>query len=436
MDDKRHPIFEPLRLGKLTLRNRVIKSATYEGMVVNGLPSAVLKRHHVELAKGGVGMTTVAYCAVSPEGRTFANQMVMREHTVAPLRAITDAVHSEGAGAMLQLGHCGGFSKNEQLDYRGPLGPSFGFNAYGALKGRPFARAMTEADIQRTSDDFVQAARAAFEAGFDAVEVHLGHGYLLSQFLSPHRNKRTDRYGGALANRLRFPLQVMRNIRAALGPEAPVFAKLNLEDGVEGGLHIEETLAIARALEQAGTTALVLSGGLVSHSALYLLRGERPLRQMIDVERNPLQKLALGMFGPWLIPVTPFEPMFFLSLARQVRKAVKMPLVYLGGATNLDDLALACAEGFELVAMGRALIRDPQLIARFRRNETRTSRCTPCNRCIAEMDRPGGVACAQEPWQLERRDREVKQRLHLQVCSGVESPSLLDVACHLGDRSG
>lgn len=417
MDTSSHPIFEPIRLGRLALRNRVIKTATYEGMVVNGLPSASLARHHAELARGGVGMTTVAYCAVSPEGRTFSNQMVMRENTVVPLRAVTDAVHREGAAAMLQLGHCGGFSKNEELGRRGPLGPSFGFNAYGALKGMPFTRAMGDGDLARTAGDFARAARCAFEAGFDAVEVHLGHGYLLSQFLSPHRNRRRDRYGGSLENRLRFPLEVMRAVRDAVGPEAPVFAKMNLDDGVKGGLHVDGAVAVARALEDLGTTALVLSGGLVSHSAFYLLRGGRPLRQMIEVETNPLQKIAIALFGPVLVPVTPFEPMFFLPLARQVRAAVSLPLVYLGGATSLDDLARARAEGFEMVAMGRALIRDPNLVARYARGETEKSTCQPCNRCVTEMDRPGGVVCALERWQLERRAEEVARGLHRQVAS-------------------
>ncbi len=406
-------VFEPLSLGDLALRNRVIKTATYEGMVVDGMPSKALARHHVELARGGVGMTTVAYCAVSPEGRTFANQMVMRAETIKPLRAITDAVHREGAAAMLQLGHCGGFSKNEALGVRGPLGPSRDFNAYGALKGMPLARSMGLADLARTREDFVRAARCAVQAGFDAVEVHLGHGYLLSQFLSPHRNKRCDAYGGSLENRMRFPLEVMAQVREALGPRFPVFAKLNLDDGVAGGLHVDEAVHIARALEALGTTALVLSGGLVSHSALYLLRGGRPLKDMIAVESNPLQKVALALFGPFLVRSVPFERLFFLEQAKQVRAAVKMPLVYLGGAAHLADLERARSEGFEMVAMGRALLREPDLIARYRAQEASESRCTPCNRCIAEMDRPGGVVCAEEPWQLERRKREVDGRLHL-----------------------
>jgi 2,4-dienoyl-CoA reductase-like NADH-dependent reductase (Old Yellow Enzyme family) len=411
-----HPIFEPLVLGSLRLRNRIIKTATYEGMVVRGLPSRALLRHHVELAKGGVAMTTVAYCAVSPEGRTFAEQMVMGEATVRPLRVITDAVHAEGALAMLQLGHCGGFSKNEELGLRGPLGPSTGFNAYGALKGMPLTRGMNTDDLERTKGDFVRASRAAFGAGFDAIEVHLGHGYLLSQFLSPHRNKRTDGWGGSLDSRMRFPLEVVRAIRAAVGPERAVFVKMNLDDGVADGLHVDDAVQVARALESEGTTALVLSGGLVSHSALYLLRGERPLAAMVEVEANLLQKLAIAAFGPFLVKKVPFEPMFFLPMARRVRQSVKLPLVYVGGATSLEDLRRAREEGFELVAMGRALIREPDLAVRYAKGEATTSRCVPCNACITEMDRPGGVACAKEPWQLERRADEVRRRMHLAVC--------------------
>lgn len=405
-------MFTPLTLGPLRLRNRVIKTATYEGMVTGGLASEVLVRHHAELARGGVAMTTIAYCSVSPEGRTFAEQMVMSEAAVGPLRAVTDAVHREGAAAMLQLGHCGGFSKNEELGFRGPLGPSAGFNAYGALKGMPRARAMSEDDLRRTTRDFVRAARAAMEAGFDAIELHLGHGYLLSQFLSPHRNHRSDRYGGPLENRMRFPLEVVRAVHAAL-PEAPLFVKTNLDDGVAGGLELAECIEVCRALEREGVTAIVLSGGLVSHSALYLLRGARPLAEMIAVERSAMQKVALAAFGPALVKAVPFEPLFFLRQARQVRAAVTVPLVYVGGATSLADLTTLADAGFPMVAMGRALLREPDLIARYQRGEATRATCEPCNACITEMDRPGGVLCAKEPWQLERRSREVAERRHL-----------------------
>jgi 2,4-dienoyl-CoA reductase-like NADH-dependent reductase (Old Yellow Enzyme family) len=407
-------MFSPLALGALRLRNRIIKTATYEGMIASGLPTEVLVRHHTELARGGVGMTTIAYCSVSPEGRTFAEQMVMGTDSIPPLRALTDAVHREGAAAMLQLGHCGGFSKNEELGWRGPLGPSSGFNAYGALKGMPHARAMREDDLRRTEGDFVRAARAAIEAGFDAIELHLGHGYLLSQFLSPHRNHRVDAYGGSLENRMRFPLQVVRAVRAAL-PDAPIFVKTNLDDGVKGGLDVTECIEVCLALEREGVTAIVLSGGLVSHSALYLLRGGRPLAEMIEVEKSAMQKVALAAFGPALVKAVPFEPLFFLAQAKRVRAAVSLPLVYVGGATSMADLTTLSDAGFEMVAMGRALLREPDLIHRYQRGEATFATCEPCNACITEMDRPGGVLCAKEPWQLERRAREVAERRHLTI---------------------
>lgn len=408
-------VFSPYTLGDLRLRNRLIKTATYEGMVHGGRPTARLRDHHVDLARGGIGMTTIAYCAVSPEGRTFANQLVMDDDNIARLRGLTDAVHREGAAASLQLGHCGGFSKNEELGRKGPLGPSRVFNAYGALKGMPLARAMTAADIARTTEDFVRSVQGAREAGFDAVEVHLGHGYLLSQFLSPHRNKRTDAYGGSLENRARFPLEVVRAIRAAVPASFPVLVKLNLDDGVDAGLHVDECVTVARWLEEAGASALVLSGGLVSHSALYLLRGERPLRAMVEVETNPLQKVAIALFGPFLVPTIPFEPLFFLEMARKVRAAVRMPLVYVGGAKDLPELEQVTAEGFELIALGRGLVHDPMLPERYRRGERVASGCSPCNACITEMDRPGGLVCARSEAQLARRSEEVARGYHLEL---------------------
>jgi 2,4-dienoyl-CoA reductase-like NADH-dependent reductase (Old Yellow Enzyme family) len=202
-------------------------------------------------------------------------------------------------------------------------------------------------------------------------------------------------------------------VRAALGPDFPVLAKMNLDDGVPHGLHIDEAVECARQIEARGATGLVLSGGLVSHSALYLLRGERPLQAMIEVEPSRLQKVALRLFGPRLIREVPFDPMFFLPLARQVRAAVRLPLVLLGGITALDHLTAAMNEGFDFVAMGRALIHDPALIQKMERGETAASGCVPCNACITEMDRPGGVCCARVPSQLERRAAEVARGDHV-----------------------
>jgi 2,4-dienoyl-CoA reductase-like NADH-dependent reductase (Old Yellow Enzyme family) len=390
---ERMRVFSPARLGGLTLRNRVIKTATYEGMCPGGVPSPALVKHHRDLAAGGVGMTTVAYCAVSPNGRTFSEQMYMHPGVVPPLRELTDAVRAEGAATSLQLGHCGYFSKNQELTLPRPLGPSVTINEYGLMSGMPFGAAMTEADIEATIGEFGAAAGLAVEAGFDAVELHLGHGYLLSQFLSPAVNRRRDRFGGSLENRLRFPLAVVKRVREVVGDGFPILAKTNLRDGFKGGLELEESIGVARALETGGIDAVVLSGGFTSRSPFYLFRGERPLAEMIEVEKSRLQKLTLRVFGRMVIKEYPFEEMFFLDDARAVREAVKVPLVLLGGIVSLANMEAAMAEGFDYVAMGRALINDPGLIGKLERGEASRSACVPCNKCVAEMDRPGGVRC-------------------------------------------
>ena len=385
--------FSSFKLGPVELKNRIIKTATYEGMTPGGAPSQALTEHHRELARGGVGMTTVAYCAVHPDGRTFEQQLLMREAVLPALRHLTESVHEAGGKVSLQIGHAGFFTKNEQLSTRLPRGPWFNANAYGTVKGMPLGLPMAERDIEEVTDAFVLSAERAAKVGFDAVEVHLGHGYLLSQFLSPAINRRRDRWGGArLENRMRFPLQVVQRVIDRVGDQLAVVAKLNLDDGFAGGLELCESIEVARALEQAGLHGLVMSGGFTSRTAMYLMRGGRPLPLMAQVEPSRIQRAALRLFGSFLVKAYEFDELFFLDKARQMRAAVDMPLVYLGGAVSLENLNTAMDEGFDLVAMGRALIADPDLIQRMEAGEAKRSRCNHCNACVAEMD-DGGVRC-------------------------------------------
>ena len=384
--------FTPFQLGGLTLRNRIIKSATFEGMSPGGRASKALVEHHAALARGGVGMTTLAYAAVASAGRTFSEQLLVDEAQVERLRPLTEAVHAHGAAASIQLAHCGGFTKHRAPGDRGPMGPSAGFNAYGSLSGLPWTRAMSEADIADVVIAFADAAGLAKRAGFDAVELHLGHGYLLSQFLSPAINHRSDQWGGSLGNRLRLPIAVVRAVRERVGEGFPILCKTNLDDGFRGGLELGEAVEIAKALEAESVDALVLSAGFVSRSAFYLLRGGRPLRAMIEVERKWAQKLALGLFGPILVRPWPFTELFLLDQAKRVREAVTMPLALLGGVSSKQNLATAMAEGFELVAVARALLANPAWVHELESGLSERTRCTRCNACIAEMDR-GGVRC-------------------------------------------
>jgi len=378
----------PVDVGPLTLRNRFVKTATFEGMSPAGRVTAALVEHHAAMARRGVALTTVAYGAVEPRGRTFADQLLVDAD--AGLDRVADAVHAEGGAAALQLAHCGGFSKLRAK--RPPGGPSAGWNPYGLAYGVPRVRAMGDDDLDRVLAAYARAAVVTRDPGFDALELHCGHGYLLSQFLSPIFNRRSDRWGGDLEARLRFPLAVVAAVRAAVGDDVALLAKINLEDGVPGGSTLDDAVAIARALEAAGVHGLVPSGGLVQRSAFFLMRGDVPIAEMAAAEASPLQSVALRAFAPFLVKAWPYTSGFFFAAADRVRAAVSIPVGLLGGVDSTEQVRRALDAGFAFVVMGRALLADPDFVERAAAGEQVTSRCTHCNRCVAEMDRDG-VRC-------------------------------------------
>jgi 2,4-dienoyl-CoA reductase-like NADH-dependent reductase (Old Yellow Enzyme family) len=384
--------FSPFSIRKLKLKNRFIKSATYEGLSEKGRISDKLVEFHSRMAQGEVGLTTVAYGAVNAEARTHQDQMIMERGTIEQFRKLTSAVHQKGGAAMLQLTHCGFFTKNTSLKNKQPLAPSRVINSYGLLSGLIFSKAMTLQDLDRTKNDFGKAAALAIEAGFDAIEIHMGHGYLLSQFLSPKINKRHDQYGGSIENRMRFPLEVVQSVRLAIGYDTPIFCKINLNDGFKGGLTIEDSCIFAKHLEQAGVDALVLSGGYTSKTPFYLMRGDVPLKDMIKSEESFPQKMALAIFGRFIIRKYNFEENFFLPLALQIRQSVQMPLVYLGGIVSGQGIEQVMDAGFEMIALARALIHDPDFLIKVRKGEVEKSECNHCNICVAEME-GSGVRC-------------------------------------------
>ncbi len=380
--------FTPFRLGPLELRNRIVKCGTNEGMSRGGLMTDALIDWHREFAAGGVAMTTLAYCSVSADGRTFRDQIWMRDEALPGLRRFTDAIHGEGARAAIQLGHAGWFATPGVIRAK-PLGPSRTFSP----RGMCFSRAATEADLDRLAADFAAAARLAVDAGFDGIEVHVGHGYLLAQFLSPYNNRRRDAYGGSIENRARFPRRVLRAVHEAVDGRAAIWAKLNMEDGFAGGMTLDEGVQVARGFEaDRSVDALQLTGGHTTRSPFFLMRGEVPLRGMIENEKGLVARLGMRAFAPFLIRPYPFEEAFFRSSALRFRGALRLPLMLLGGITRLDTMERALDEGFDLLAMGRALIRDPDLVRRMQAGELTAGRCVPCNRCVVEMER-GGTRC-------------------------------------------
>jgi len=385
------PIFSPLTLGGISLRNRTVRSGCFEGMSEGGLVTDRLIEHHRRVAAGGIGMTTVSYCSVSEDGRAFSHELWMRPEILPGLQRLTAAVHAEGAAASLQLGHCGFFASPSVIGRR-PLGASPKF----CLFRLSYCSQMTPAQIEEKTEDFARAARLAQEAGFDAVEVHAGHGYLLSQFLSPWTNKRRDANGGPIENRVRFPAEVVSGIRTAVGPDYPVVVKMNQYDAMRGGLELDEAVEIARAFEAAGATALVPSCGFTAKTPLNMLRGRIPLWEMVRAQKGVFYKMGLSLFGWAMVQHYPFEPLFLLEGARRIRDAVSIPVGYIGGAFTKDHLDNLIADGFAFVQLGRSTIRDPDFVARLERGEITGSDCDHCNRCVATMSVQGVRCVAQE----------------------------------------
>jgi 2,4-dienoyl-CoA reductase-like NADH-dependent reductase (Old Yellow Enzyme family) len=385
-------IFDPLVLGDLTLRNRVVRSGCFEGLSQGGVVTDRLVEHHRRLAAGGVGMTTLSYCSVSEDGRAFGHELWMRPEAQPGLERFTAAVRAEGAAASLQLGHCGFFASPRVIGKR-PLGASRKL----CLFRTSFCRAMTVDEIEEKVADFVGSARMARDSGFDAVELHAGHGYLLSQFLSPWTNRRTDEYGGSLENRLRFPVRVIAEVREALGPDFPVLVKMNARDGWRGGLEVDDAVKVARAFEAAGAGALVPSCGFTARTPLYMLRGGVPVNEMVREQEGAVAKVGLTLFGRMMVQHYRYDPGFLLAEARRIRDAVTIPVGYIGGVESREQMESALAEGFAFVQVGRATVRDPEFVARLRSGGASASDCDHCNRCVASMSREGIRCWCPEP---------------------------------------
>jgi len=373
-------VLAPAKLGPLTLRNRIIKAATFEARTPEALVTDDLIEYHRQPAAGGVGMTTVAYCAVSPGGRTEGRQIWMRPEAIPGLRRLTDAIHAEGAAVSAQIGHAGAVADARSNKARA-LAPVRFFNPI-AMR---FAKRATCEDITDVIDAHADAARIAVDSGFDAVEIHLGHNYLVSSFLSPLINRRDDEFGGSLENRAKVARGVVLAVRRAVNQQIAVTAKLNMADGVRGGIDVEEALTTAKWLQDdGGLDAIELTAGSSLVNPMYLFRGDAPVKEFAGVFKPPL-RWGVRILGRKFLLEYPYREAYLLKKARQFRAELSMPLILLGGITNRETMDLAMAEGFDFVAMARALLAEPDLINRIAADGDRNSvasACTHCNRCM------------------------------------------------------
>ncbi len=388
------PAFTPGRLGDLTLKNRVLKAATFEGMTPDGVPTPKLAAFHSRLAEGGVAMTTLAYCAAEADGRMHPRMLYLHEGIETELAELVAQVQAAGARVSGQLVHCGSFSKNRELRRsRRPLGPSRQLNQLGLAAGMPFSGAMSRADIDHLVGAFADAAGRMKRVGFDAIELHFGHGYALSQFISPLTNRRSDEYGGSLANRMRLPLRVLEAVRGAVGEGFPLLGKISMSDGARGGVHWDEGVEVARHLDRGGIDALVTSAGTSSMNPMLMFRGDSILPGMLEQEKNPLMRLGLRLAGQRFFRDYPYEELFLMEPARRIREAVRCALVYIGGCSTRESLDAVMREGFDFVQLGRVLLKDPDFVRNAAESERYRSGCTHCNRCVPLIDDPAGIRC-------------------------------------------
>ncbi|MCQ2271787.1 MAG: NADH:flavin oxidoreductase [Bacteroidales bacterium] len=376
-------IFTPCQIGPITLRNRSIRSAAFENMCYGNKPSQDLFDYHTAVAKGGIGMTTIAYAAVNRSGVSFDGQLWMREEIVPDLKKLTDAIHAEGAKASIQIGHCGNMTHRSTCKCK-PVGASGGFNLYSPT----FVRKLKEEEIYGLVKDFGKAVNLAREAGFDCVEVHAGHGYLISQFLSPYTNHRHDQFGGSLENRMRFMQLVMKEVLEQAKDDMAVVVKVNMYDGFKSGMQQDECIKVVQELERLGAHALVLTAGFVSKAPMVVMRGAMPLKTLayyMDFCKFWWLKLGLKIAGRIMIPTVPYKDLYFLETAKEFRKAVKMPLIYVGGVCSKDQMDEVLNSGFVAFQMARSLVNDTQFMNRIQDGSISKSACQHSNYCIGRM---------------------------------------------------
>ena len=396
MSENLEKAFSPARLGKLQLKNRIIKAATYEGKTPDGIPGDLLLDFHKEVVEGGTAMTTIGYCTSEADGRINDQMMWMHDGIRDRLTHMNSELKKTAPEAKIsgQMTHCGNFSKNRKLQrLKRPKGPSRQFNMLSAAAGLPFAGAMTVQDIDYLVQTYHDAAKLMKETGFDATEIHFSHGYGLSQFISPKTNRRTDEYGGSLANRMRLPLRVLEAVRKAVGDDFPILGKIGMTDGIKDGLQFDEAREVAAMLDQAGIDALICSGGTSSYNPMVYFRGDTLEKGLIEQEKNPITKLGLKLIGSKMFRYYPYEELYFLEDAKKIRDRVNCQMVYIGGCTELESVETLMAEGFDFIQMGRPLIKDPAFVNNAMTNRNYKNGCTHCNKCATLIEAPGGVYC-------------------------------------------
>jgi 2,4-dienoyl-CoA reductase-like NADH-dependent reductase (Old Yellow Enzyme family) len=368
-------LFEPIEINGMVLKNRSVRSATWTGMAErDGRCSERLVAFMEELARGDVGLMITGFAYVLPNGQALPGQLGIYDDALIPaLSELTKRIHDAGGKICMQIVHAGAQTVLRETEERPVWGPSAVYNEVF----RKTPKAMTQADIRETVQAFARAAGRVRQAGFDAVQFHGAHGYLVSQFLSPATNKRTDKYGGPIENRARFLFEIYRAVRKTVGNDFPVLIKLNAKDFVRGGLAAKDALFVAKGLDEMGIDAIEISGGGPSSGDL-------------GPARTKIKKLA--------------DEAYFSPLAAKIKKQVRVPVILVGGIRSFKTAESLLNSGTaDMISMARSFVREPGLIKRWKEGDLKKATCISCNGCFRAAGSPDGLHCV-----VERRLREKK----------------------------
>ncbi len=383
-------LFTPYRLKGLVIKNRIVKSATLENMATpEGLPTDETQQFYVRLARGGAGLIITGYAYVNETGRPYPLQSgIHHDKVISGWRRITDAVHEAGSMIAMQIVHGGRQIKPSTPRRRRSLAPS----AFPDFVYFTLPRSMTEPEILQTIRDFGDAAARVKEAGFDAVQIHGAHGYLVSGFLSPLTNRRHDGWGGDFERRFRFLAEVYKAVRKTVGPDFPVLYKLNMKDFVPFGTTPRESFPATRRLAELGLDAIEISGG-INETVLGIMRGDS-CADILARDRNTVMKLYFTAVMNLEKHLMPFREAYFLSYAERLKPTLDIPLILVGGIRSPEMAEKIIASGSaDFVSMARPLIREPGLPNRWMKGDLRPAQCVSCNRCVGEIEQGNRVKC-------------------------------------------
>lgn len=380
-------LFQQTNIKGMELKNRLVRSATVEGMAdKDGAPTRDLFNLYEKLAKGGVGLIITGAAYVSEDSKLpFYGMSTIRDEHINIYRDLVEHVHKNGTRIAMQIAHAGRQTTKEAAGTQ-PIAPSAVEEKVLFVK----PRAMTEDDIGRVIEDFSMAARRVREAGFDAVQIHAAHGYLVNQFLCPHTNRRTDSWGGSLENRMRFVQAIYEQCRKEVGDDFPIFIKINEYDNMKNGLKTEESVVMAKMMSDMGFDGIEVSCG-IGEDGLSQLRGEVPMEAMLKEwpmyrNKNFIFKFMMKHFGRKMMNTPPLVEAYNRESASLIKSKVKVPVFLVGGVTDPATMEDIIKNGdADYISLCRSLIADPGFVELIRNGSREKSRCIHCNLCLAYM---------------------------------------------------